>query len=144
MTAAAPRAPSTPSASVSFDDDAWPHELQPLLGPEAGALLAAVAEAAGGELGPWRATQVNHQPARSTVIQYRAAVAWPDGRRTTETFVAATGDRVPSAGAAIFDDGATRVAVWRWPPAPPAGGDVSPSPATVDTAATGDSADSPG
>jgi len=34
---------------------------------------------------------------------------------TTETLVAASGDRVPGGGAAIFDDGSTRVAVWRWP-----------------------------
>lgn len=92
----------------------WPPELRLLLGPDAAGLVTATAQAAGGELRTWAARQVTHQPGRSTVVQYRAEVAWPDGTTSTETLVAATGDRIPD-GAAVLDDGTTRVAVWRWP-----------------------------
>lgn len=96
----------------------WPHDLRLLVGDDAGELLTAVAAAAGGVLRNWRPTQVNHQPSRSTVTQYRADVEWPDGKTTVESFVAATGDRLPDDGTALFDDGTTRVAVWRWPTDP--------------------------
>ena len=98
-----------------LDDEAWPNELRLLLGPKAGGLLTAVANTAGGELGSWRPRQVNYQPHRSTVVQYRAAMRWPSGQATSETFVAATGDSLPAHGAAVFEDGSARVAVWRWP-----------------------------
>ena len=100
------------------EEEAWAPELRLLLGPDAEGLLATVAEIAGGTLVSWRPRQVSHQPGRSTVVQYRAGMSWGAGDSTSETFVAATGDRVPGEGAAIFDDGSTRVAVWRWPQDP--------------------------
>jgi aminoglycoside phosphotransferase len=100
------------------EEEAWAPELRILLGPDAQGLLATVAEIAGGTLVSWRPRQVSHQPSRSTVVQYRSGMSWGDGRTSSETFVAATGDRVPEKGAAIFDDGSTRVAVWRWPQDP--------------------------
>ncbi|NLV55761.1 MAG: phosphotransferase [Acidimicrobiales bacterium] len=96
----------------------WPDELKLLVGDDAGELLAAVAGAAGSRLERWHARQVNHQPGRSTVVQYDADLRHPDGTTTTETLVATTGLKVPDGGAAIFDDGATRAAVWRWPADP--------------------------
>lgn len=107
-------APGSPRLIDFPDRSEWPTELQLLLGPDAAGMLAVAVDAAGGELGPWRASQVTHQPGRSTVAQYRADVSWPDGRTSTETIVAATGTRIP-AGAAVLDDGTTQVAVWRWP-----------------------------
>ena len=104
-----------PTEGLSTSDlVAWPGELRLLLDEEAGELLAAVAGAAGGTLASWRPRQVDHQPGRFTVVQYRTTITWPHGETTSETFVAATGERIPSNGAAIFDDGETRVAVWRW------------------------------
>lgn len=96
-------------------DPAWPDDLRLLLGPPAGELLEAAADVAGGALVSWRPRQVSHQPARSTMVQYRTSVSWGGGEATSETFVAASGDRVPPRDAAVFGDGATRVAVWRWP-----------------------------
>jgi aminoglycoside phosphotransferase len=49
------------------------------------------------------------------MVQYRTSVSWGGGEATSETFVAASGDRVPPRDAAVFGYGATRVAVWRWP-----------------------------
>ena len=100
------------------EEGAWPPELRLLLGPDAAGLLGAVAEVAGGALVSWRPRQVSHRPGRSTVVQYRAGMRWENGEATSETLVAATGDRTPQQGAAIFDDGSTRVAVWRWPQDP--------------------------
>jgi hypothetical protein len=107
-----------PTAHVAPADELQPADLRLLLGAAAGDLLRAVAATAGGQLAAWRPRQVNHQPRRSTVVQYRADMTWPEGATTSETFVAATGDRLPRDGAAIFDDGSTRVAVWRWPTDP--------------------------
>lgn len=107
-------APSSPADPPSPPLETWSGELRLLLGPDAGGLLAAVAATAGGEMTHWRARQVDHKPDRFTVVQYRVHLAWPDGRETSETFVAATGQRIPAEGAALFDDGQTRVAVWRW------------------------------
>jgi aminoglycoside phosphotransferase len=95
-----------------------PPELELLLGPGAGDLLHAVAGTAGGALGPWRPTQVQYQPAGTTQVQFRADIRWPGGATTSETFVAATGRKIPEQDVAVFDDGATRVAVWRWPSDP--------------------------
>ncbi len=92
----------------------WPVELELLLGDSAAEILAVAADAAGGELGRWSPRQVVHQPGRSTVVQYRTEVVHPGGGRDETTIVAATGARVPP-GAAILDNGTTRVAVWRWP-----------------------------
>jgi hypothetical protein len=96
------------------DVAAWPGELRLLLGEDAADILAVAAGSAGGQLRSWRARQVTHDPGRSTVVQYRAEIAWPDRAATTETVVAATGARIPD-GAAVLDDGTTQVAVWRWP-----------------------------
>jgi Phosphotransferase enzyme family len=103
-----------PTGMIRVDED-WPAALRLMLGPDAAGLLQAVADAAGGTLTSWRPRQVNHQPARSTVVQYRTGVRWANSETTSETFVAATGDRVPVEGAAVFEDGTNRVAVWRWP-----------------------------
>jgi hypothetical protein len=102
-----------PELSTS-DSDAWPVELRLLLGEDAGGLLAAVANAAGGALSTWRPRQVDHRPRRFTAVQYRTTVTWPPGDSTSETFVAATGERIPASGAAIFEHADQRVAVWRW------------------------------
>lgn len=105
----------SPTSHLSQEDlEAWPSELRLLLGGEAGDLLAAVARAAGGELASWRPRQVDHKPDRFTVVQYRTDITWPDGEATSETFVAATGERIPDSRAAVFDDGGNRVAFWRW------------------------------
>lgn len=93
---------------------AWPHELKLLLGGDASGLLRAVAETAGGEIASWRPRQVDHQPGRFTVVQYRVNMSRLEGEPTSETFVAATGERIPASGAAVFDDGETQVGVWRW------------------------------
>lgn len=114
MTASAPATADLPSRHPGT----WPDELVLLLGPDAGGLLAAVAAAAGGELSYWRPRQVDHKPGRFTVVQYRTTIARPDGGSSSETFVAATGERIPPQGAAVFDDGSTQVAVWRWPQDP--------------------------
>lgn len=98
----------------TLDPRRWPAELQLLLGDEAGGILVAAAEAAGGQLRRWKARQVTHDPAGSTSVQYRVEIDWPDRAVTAETVVAATGERIPE-GAAVLDDGTTRVAVWRWP-----------------------------
>jgi len=109
-----------PSATLPHpEEEAWPPELRLLLGPDGAGLLSAVADIAGGTLVSWRPRQVSHQPGRSTIVQYRAGMRWENGETTSsETFVAATGDRIPQQDAAIFDDGSTRVAVWRWPQDP--------------------------
>jgi hypothetical protein len=96
------------------DSTRWPPELRLLLGEDAAGILAVAVDASGGELRTWGPRQVTHQPGRSTVVQYRAEVAWPDGDASAETIVAATGSRIPP-GAAVLDDGTTQVAVWRWP-----------------------------
>lgn len=101
-------------ASAASEAERWPRELRLLLGPEVTSILACAVDVAGGTLRAWSARQVNHQPSTSTVVQYRADVTWPDGSTTSETLVAATGDRIPD-GAAVLDDGSTRVGVWRWP-----------------------------
>jgi hypothetical protein len=106
-----------PSGAIRIDEE-WPADLRLLLGPGAAGLLHAVAEAAGGTLVNWRPRQVNHQPGRSSVVQYRTGVRWTGGETTSETFVAATGERIPAEGAAVFAEGADRVAVWRWPQDP--------------------------
>ena len=104
-----------PTTGLSTSElEAWPQELRLLLDEEAGELLAAIAGAAGGTLASWRPRQVDHQPGRFTVVQYRTTIAWPDGTTTSETFVAATGERIPERGAAVFEADHRRVAVWRW------------------------------
>jgi len=113
MTALASGPPPPPLLGAA-DQRLWPDELRLLLGDGAGEVLGVAVAAAGGELRSWRPRQVTHQPAQSTVVQYRAEVAWPDHTVTSETIVAATGSRLP-AGAAVLDDGTTKVGLWRWP-----------------------------
>jgi hypothetical protein len=105
---------ATNAACLRGAEDHWDDDLRLLLGPEAGALVAAAAGAAGGALEQWSAKQVTHQPGSSTVVQYRAELRWPDRAPSTETIVAATGNRIPP-GADVLDDGHRRVAIWRWP-----------------------------
>lgn len=60
---------------------------------------------------------MNHQPGRSTTVQYRADIERADRSTATETIVAVTGDRIPD-GAVVLDDGTTKVGVWAWPTDP--------------------------
>jgi hypothetical protein len=108
--------PPTADPSVPEDGDRhhWPSDLRLLLGEDAAGLVGAAAHGAGAELRSWAPRQVTHQPGSSTVVQYRAELAWPDREPTSDTIVAATGRRIPE-GADVLDDGTTRVAVWRWP-----------------------------
>lgn len=92
----------------------WPGELQLLVGPEAGVLLAEVARAAGATLVAWRPRRVDHRPGRSTVVAHRCALALRDGRTATDTFVLAAGPAAPRDGTARFADGTREVAVWHW------------------------------
>jgi hypothetical protein len=109
---------STTSAShatgEAVERERWPSDLRLLLGEDAAGIVATAAAGAGAELRNWAPRQVTHQPGSSTVVQYRAELAWPDREPTNETIVAATGRRIPE-GADVLDDGTTRVAVWRWP-----------------------------
>jgi len=115
MTTSLPRSATAPVLDgASPDAERWPAELKLLLGDEAGGIVGAAAAGAGADLLRWSPRQVTHQPGSSTVVQYRAELAWPDREPTSETIVAATGRRIPK-GADVLDDGTTKVAVWRWP-----------------------------
>ncbi len=94
-------------------NDATDHDLELLTGGDAGGMLAAALAAAGGTLQRWRARDVTHHPGRGTTVSYEAKVRWADGRSSTETMAACTG-KLPD-GALHLDDGAVRVAVWRFP-----------------------------
>jgi aminoglycoside phosphotransferase len=96
------------------DSARWPPELRVLLGADATRMLSVAANEAGAVLESAAPRQVTHRPPHSTVVQYRAGLLWRDGRRSTETIVAATGARIPS-GAAVLEGCGTRVALWRWP-----------------------------
>lgn len=88
-----------------------------LTGPDMTDVLQAVLDTAGGRLVSWRACQVDHQPGRGTTVGYRARVRWPHRQVTDERFAACSlgdPDQAP-AGALVLDDGADRVAVWRFP-----------------------------
>jgi hypothetical protein len=84
-----------------------------LTGPDAAGVLAAALQVAGGELVTCRPRQVVCQPGRGTTVSYRARVRWPEGGVGEETLAACSGD-APT-GALVLDDGADRVAVWRFP-----------------------------
>ncbi|MEU6177508.1 phosphotransferase family protein [Streptomyces coeruleorubidus] len=88
--------------------------LRLLAGPDAGELLAAALEPVGGQVLSWHADHVDHQPGRGCTAAYQVRIAWPDGRVGQERMAARTGHRLP-AGALVLDNGATRVAVWRFP-----------------------------
>jgi len=105
-------------ATASTDGD-----LALLTGVDAGGMLEAALSAAGGTLQRWRARDVTHQPGRGSTASYDAKVRWADGRSSTETLAACTGD-LP-ADAVHLDDGAVRVAVWRFPHDPGLPGLVS-------------------
>lgn len=93
--------------------------LRLLTGEDAGPLLAAAVETAGGRLVRWQATQVDHRPGRSTTVAYSALVRWAD-RDQQETLAASAG--IPTdrdrPGVLVLSDGATEVAVWRFPQDP--------------------------
>jgi hypothetical protein len=76
-------------------------------------VLAAALQVAGGELVSCRPRQVVCQPGRGTTVSYRARVRWREGGVREETLAACSGD-APT-GALVLDDGADRVAVWRFP-----------------------------
>jgi len=97
----------------TVDPDAEARELDLLTGTEAAGLLGAALQATGGELVSCRARQVVHQPGQGTTVSYRARVRWSDGALREETLAACTGD--PPAGALVLEDGADRIAVWRFP-----------------------------
>lgn len=88
-----------------------------LTGQDAGPLLEAAVETAGGELLSWTARQVDHRPGVGTTVSYRARVRWGSGERQ-ETLAATTGLRsttqVPP-GVLVLGDGEHQVAVWRFP-----------------------------
>ena len=88
-----------------------------LTGPDAAGLLAAAVGTAGGELLSALPRHVTHRPGVDTTVSYRARVRWPDGTEADETFAAATpvGEDAESGAALVLDDGAARVAVWRYP-----------------------------
>ena len=88
-------------------------DLALLTGPRAGELLRVALSDTGGEVLSWQASQVDHQPRRSTTAAYHVRVRWPGGAVTQERFAARAG-RTPY-GALVLDDGAHRVAVWRFP-----------------------------
>lgn len=83
-----------------------------LLTGDADGFLRAAVEAAGGRLISWEPRHVDHQPGRGVTVGYHVRVRWPGGT-TVERMGACTG-RIPS-GAFVLDDGAHRVAVWRYP-----------------------------
>ncbi|WP_461068571.1 phosphotransferase [Streptomyces pseudoechinosporeus] len=88
-------------------------DLRLLTGPDAGGLLAAALEPSGGQLLSWRVDQIDHQPGNSCTAVYRVQVCGSDGSTGEERIGARTG-RLPR-GATVLDNGADRVAVWRFP-----------------------------
>jgi hypothetical protein len=105
MHTAAPHRPDLTPVDIDADLDL-------LTGVEAGHLLDAAASAAGARVGRWRAGEVTPRR-RGVGVRYHAEVVWPDGRTTTETLGACTGD-LPE-GALVLDGGDVRVAVWMLP-----------------------------
>ncbi len=98
---------------MTLTDRAWPTALRLLLGPDAHQLLDATAEQIGHRLVDHRPMQVNHQPGRSTTVQYRVRTCRPDGVEAVDTYVAMTGRGAPES-TAVFERGPTRVSVWNW------------------------------
>jgi Phosphotransferase enzyme family len=109
----APARATTATTASSRVEPGWPRDLRQLLGRRSHDLLQSVLDEAGGELIAHTPRQVNHQPGRSTTVQYRAVVRWRDGHETTEMLVAKTGSGLPS-GAAIVEGSGARTAVWHW------------------------------
>ena len=91
-----------------------------LTSEDAGELLRAAADRAGGRLGSWRLEHVDTEPDRATTATFTATVDWPDGPRV-ELFGASVRVGGPSHSdrrAEIFDDGHQQVAVWIHPDDP--------------------------
>jgi hypothetical protein len=103
-----------PRAPGSADD------LALLTGADAAGLLAAALATVDAELLSARPRQVVHRPGVDTTVGYRARVRWAGGREVEETLAAATpvDGRDEGGGALVLQDGATRVAVWRFPDDP--------------------------
>jgi hypothetical protein len=110
--ARAPRAPEDMTVDPA-DPGGEARELALLTDPDAAGMLAAALRPTGAELVSCRPRQVIYQPGRGTAVSYRTQVRWPDGAFGEETLAACTGD-LP-AGALVLQDGADRVAVWRFP-----------------------------
>lgn len=91
-----------------------------LTSPEAGSLLAAAVEHAGGVLVSWSLDHVDANPPHSTTATYSAVVDWPYGRREELLGVSAraSGPAATDAAAEIFADGEREVAVWLYPQDP--------------------------
>lgn len=107
----------TPLAKNEEMEEAEPRgiadQVAMLLGPESTNFLRASVEAAGGKLISSRPRQVYQQPRAGVIASYDTRVRWDDRPPTAETFAACTGD-IPN-GTLVVDDGADRVAVWRFP-----------------------------
>lgn len=97
----------TPEVSLPPVDPELP-ELAVLLGDDAGALLEAAVQE---PVAQTRLRQVRYDPGRSVTATYSAVL---DGVNDGTTLCAHAGRDLP-ANAAIVEDGASRVAVWRFP-----------------------------
>ncbi len=88
-----------------------------LTGPDAGPLLSAAVEHAGGKLLNWALEHVDTHPNRSTTATYLARVKWPFEERTELLGVSARtgGLSRTDRGAEVFADGNREVAVWIYP-----------------------------
>jgi hypothetical protein len=80
------------------------------LAPE---FLAAALASSSGELVSCRTEHIDHQPGGGATAGYRVSVRWPGGRTTEERMGATTG-RIRHGGF-VLEDGASKVAVWRFP-----------------------------
>ncbi|MEN0069697.1 MAG: phosphotransferase [Propionicimonas sp.] len=91
-----------------------------LTSTEAGGLLEAAVEHAGGTLVSWTLDHVDANPPHSTTATYSAVVDWPYGRREELLGVSAraSGPVASDAAAEIFADGEREVAVWLYPQDP--------------------------
>lgn len=91
-----------------------------LTSAEAGGLLQAAVEHAGGRLASWSLDHVDANPPHSTTATYSAVVDWPYGRREELLGVSAraSGPVASDAAAEIFADGEREVAVWIYPQDP--------------------------
>ncbi|MGC4151838.1 MAG: aminoglycoside phosphotransferase family protein [Propionicimonas sp.] len=91
-----------------------------LTSAEAGGLLQAAVEHAGGRLVSWTLDHVDANPPHSTTATYSAVVDWSYGRREELLGVSAraSGPVASDAAAEIFADGEREVAVWIYPQDP--------------------------
>lgn len=91
-----------------------------LTSAEAGGLLEAAIDHAGGSLVSWSLDHIDANPPHSTTATYSAVVDWPYGRREELLGVSAraSGPVASDAAAEIFADGEREVAVWLYPQDP--------------------------